>query len=396
MRSEVDGTGVVTRVAHLTTVDLSLEYLLLPQLLAVRDAGGEAIGISAPGPSVEVLREHGIRHISLEGSTRGMDLAADLRAARHLRQILAREQFDVLHTHNPKPGIYGRLLGRASGVPVIVNTVHGLYAAEDDGWLRRGIVYSLEAIASRCSDAELFQNVEDLELAQRLRLVPAGRSSLLGNGVDLRRFDPSRADLPSRADVRRSLGVAEDTIVIGIVARLVAEKGYVELIEALDGLAPAIALVAVGPRDHAKADRLPEDLIDRATEAGAQFLGMRHDVDALYRAFDVFVLPSHREGFPRAAMEAAAMGLPIVAADVRGCRQVVDDGRTGRLVPVRSAEALRGALVALAHDPGLRRRWGAAARRKALVEFDERVVVERVLDTYRAIAARKRRRLFES
>ena len=123
-----------------------------------------------------------------------MDPTADVRAARELWRILQREQIDVLHTHNPKPGFYGRIVGRLARVPVVVNTVHGLYATDDDPISRRAAVYSLEAFASRFSDAELVQNPEDLELMRRWHLTR--NAELLGNGIDLTRFDPALLDGP--------------------------------------------------------------------------------------------------------------------------------------------------------------------------------------------------------
>ncbi len=145
-KSENAASGDKVRVAHLTTVDLSLRYLVFPQLLAVRDAGGEAIGISAPGPWVADLEAAGNwRHPAALLDEGQMNLA-DVRAAKELWRILRRECFDILHTHNPKPGLYGRILGRLAGVPVVVNTVHGLYATTDDKWPKRALVYSLEAL----------------------------------------------------------------------------------------------------------------------------------------------------------------------------------------------------------------------------------------------------------
>jgi glycosyltransferase involved in cell wall biosynthesis len=117
-------------------------------------------------------------------------------------------------------------------------------------------------------------------------------------------------------------------------------------------------------------------------------LGHRDDVDRLYSAMDVFVLASHREGFPRAAMEASAMGLPVVATDVRGCREIVEPGVTGSLVPVRDPAALATALLELG-DPSHRARLGTGAQERARTHFDERRVVETVLDTYRDVARRK-------
>jgi glycosyltransferase involved in cell wall biosynthesis/ribosomal protein S18 acetylase RimI-like enzyme len=377
------------KVAHLTTVDMSLRYLVMPQLLAVRDAGGEAVGISAPGPWVPELEAAGIRHIPLTSSTRGMDPLADLRAARELRHILRRERFDVLHTHNPKPGLYGRVLGRLSGVPIVVNTVHGLYATSDDRILKRVVVYGLEAVASRFSDAELVQSPEDMKTLRRWRVSPRSRTALLGNGVDLVRFDPGRFNAADRTRVRSSLGIADDHIVVGAVGRLVAEKGYPELFEAASRLDDRFVVLAIGPHDPDKSDALSDTVLTDATEAGVQLLGMRDDVDELYAAMDMFILPSHREGFPRAAMEAAASGLPIIATDIRGCRQVVDPDRNGVLIPVRDPDAIAAAITRLGDDAGLRRRMAEAGRRKAEEEFDEGRVVATVMATYRDVARRK-------
>ena len=212
-------------VAHLTTVDSSLWVLLSPQLCAVRDAGGDAVGISAPGPWVERLERAGIRHFPLGSSTRGMDVLADLRAVRELWRILRRNRVDVLHTHNPKPGLYGHVLGRLAGVPIVVNTVHGLYATETDAPVKRAIVYGLEAVASRFSDAELYQNPEDLELVRRRHVVRHDHAALLGNGIDTARFDPGRFPPERRRAIRRQLGIGDDEVVVGTVAAVGGREG---------------------------------------------------------------------------------------------------------------------------------------------------------------------------
>src|SRR5262245_28318197 len=171
----------MTTVAHLTTIDLSLRFLLMAQLRGARDAGYDVVGISAPGPWIAELEAEGVRHIPLHSSTRAADPRADLRSARALWGGLRRGRPAVLHTHNPKPGLYGRVLGRVAGIPIVVNTIHGLYATDDDSPTKRALVYGLEAIASRCSDVELVQNPEDLALLRRFRI--GGHARLLGNGV---------------------------------------------------------------------------------------------------------------------------------------------------------------------------------------------------------------------
>ena len=382
------GAAAPAKVAHLTTTDMSLRFLLLAQLRGVLDAGGEAIGISAPGPWVEGLERQGIRHIPLRSSTRAMRPFADLRAAFQLWRVLRRERPLVLHTHNPKPGVYGRVIGRLARVPIVVNTQHGLYATETDSRLKRAVVYTLEAIAAHCSDAELVQNPEDLALLHRRKIAPKAR--LLGNGVDLVRFDPARVDADARRAARAELGVGDDAVVVGAVGRLVAEKGFPELFEACARLDPErVTLVVVGGEDPEKASALAPEVLAAARARGVRLLGHRDDIERLYGAFDVFVLASHREGYPRAAMEAAAMGLPLVVSDVRGCREVVVPGRNGELVAIGDARGLAAAISRLVEDSQSRAEQGRASREIALERFDERSIVRIVLDTYRSVATAK-------
>jgi lipopolysaccharide/colanic/teichoic acid biosynthesis glycosyltransferase/glycosyltransferase involved in cell wall biosynthesis len=314
---------------------------------------------------------------------------ADLRAAWELWRILRREEIDVLHTHNPKPGIYGRILGRLAGVPVVVNTVHGLYATEDDRLLKRVFVYALEALAARFSDAELVQSREDYELLTRKRITRPNRTRLLGNGVDLTRFDPGRFSDRQRRAHRRSLGIPSDQVVVGMAGRLVAEKGYPELFEAATRLDQRYLILVAGGEDPAKPDALSQAEVRRAKEMGVRFLGMQDDIERLYSAMDIFVLPSHREGVPRAAMEAAAMGLPIVATNIRGCREVVKHGVNGFLTPVGDSAQLAQNIQTLGEDLALRSQMGRAGRVRARERFDEREVVRIVIETYRQAGARK-------
>ena len=296
---------------------MSLDWLLGPQLEAFAAAGFEVMGASAAGSHVDAIEARGIRHIALAHATRAMAPGEDVLALRELYEVFRRERPTIVHTHNPKPGLYGRLAARAARVPVVVNTMHGLYALPDDPLAKRAVVYSLERIASTCSDAELLQNPEDLPVLERLG-VPRRKLHVLGNGIDLARFERSALDEAAVARARADFGVEPDAVVIGAVGRLVREKGYFELFEAVRrarASCPALRLVVVGPSEPEKADAISAADIARAGESGVVFLGHREDVDVLYGAMDAYVLASHREGFPRSAMEAAAMGLPIIATE---------------------------------------------------------------------------------
>jgi glycosyltransferase involved in cell wall biosynthesis len=321
-------------------------------------------------------------------ATRSMAPHRDLKALNELTHIFRDLKPQIVHTHNPKPGIYGRLAARRAKVPVVVNTVHGLYALPEDRALKRAVVYGLERVASHCSDAELLQNVEDLPVLRRLG-VPESKLHVLGNGIDLSRFDPARIEVSKRKELRAAWGIPDDAVVCGVVGRLVWEKGLREMFAAARALrtrVPNLHFVIVGPGDDDKADCVTSaDRVAVAREGNVTFAGMRDDIDEVYSALDLFALASYREGFPRSAMEAAAMGLPVVATDIRGCRQVVDDGVNGVLVTVRDSASLASAIETLACDADLRARMGDAGRAKARADFDQQRCIDITLATYRRL-----------
>jgi glycosyltransferase involved in cell wall biosynthesis len=379
------------KIAHLTTTDLTLRYLLLGQLRRLAAEGHEVTGISAPGPHAAALEAAGVRFLPWRNATRSWDPVADVRALAELVGLLRRERFDLVHTHNPKPGVLGRVAARLAGVPLVVNTVHGLYATPEDKLGRRAAVLGLEWLAGRCSDLELYQSEEDLRWARRLRLARKGRSHLLGNGTDLGRFDPAQVPPERVAALRRELGLPADALVVGAVGRLVAEKGYRELFAAARAVRqadPRVRFVAVGAPDLEKADAIGQEELARAA-GDVLVTGWRDDVRDLLAVMDVFVLASWREGMPRSAIEAAAMGKALVLTDIRGCREVARHDREALLVPPRDPGALAGAISRLAADPALRDRLGAAARRRALERFSEAKVAGRVVEQYQALFARR-------
>jgi glycosyltransferase involved in cell wall biosynthesis/ribosomal protein S18 acetylase RimI-like enzyme len=381
-------TSSTPRVVHITTTDISLELLLGPQLEAFGRAGFEVVGASAPGPYVDALARRGVGHVALRHATRSVAPFEDGQALFELVGLLRRLRPAIVHTHNPKPGLYGRVAARIAGVPVVVNTLHGLYALPEDPGPKRAFVYALERLAATCSQAELVQNPEDVIVLRRLG-VPETKLAVLGNGIDLSRFDPASIGTDDKEVARLELGATVPSdVVVGVVGRLVREKGLPEVLEAAQRLRhhrPELRFAVIGPEEPHKTGSLRREDRAAAVAAGVRFLGSRDDVVRLYRGMDLYVLASHREGFPRSAMEAASMGLPIVATDIRGCRQVVDPGVTGLLVPARDPAALTEAIAGLAADPDRRLRMGAAGREKAIREFDQQRCIDLTLSIYRRL-----------
>ncbi|MEW6154489.1 MAG: glycosyltransferase [Actinomycetota bacterium] len=370
------------RIGHLASADFSLFLLLRTELEVDLASGAEVFALSAPGTWAPHLRSLGVEPVHVPSLSRSWDLGADTRAAKELYRALRQLDLDVLHTHMPKAGVLGRVVGRVARVPVIVNTCHGLWAREEDPLLLRCGVTLVEALAAQLSDFELYQNADD-ERALRWA-VPPQRRAYVGNGVDLTRF---RFDEEGRTRVREEWGIGEDEILVGAVGRVLESKGVLVFAEVAERLAYRARFAWVGASDEGH-----PDAVDVRSEA-VRFVGLREDMVDVLSALDVFVHPSFaREGLSRASMEAAAVGRPIVLTDIKGCREIGRPFRDLLLVRPRSADDLEAALSLLLEDPGLRARLGEAARRRSLDAFDQRGVATRSLDVYARVAKKGGRR----
>lgn len=374
------------KVAHITTVDLALRYLLLNQLVSLRDAGLEVVGISNPGPNVAAVEAAGIRHIAVP-MTRNFTPVADLKALFDLYKVLKRERFTIVHTHTPKPGLLGQLAAKMAGVPLIINTIHGFYFHDHMPAFWRRFYITTEKIAAQCSDSILSVNQEDVQTAIQEGICSPKLIQYLGGGIDTEELNPERFTDPAwRRRKRKELGLAEQDQVIGFVGRLVREKGVLDLLQAAQTILPkhpTAKLLIVGPSDHDKADNLSAaSARDYGIAESCIFTGIRNDMPELYALMDILVLPSYREGLPRVPMEAAAMGIPCIVTDIRGCREIVTDGENGLLTPLGDPAALAAAMSKLLTERELAVRMGQAGRKLAREKFDERLVFEKIKAEY--------------
>lgn len=369
------------KICQLCTVDFTLYHFLRPLMRALRDEGHEVVAVCADGGLVAAIREEGFR-VEVAPLVRSTNSVANIRAGRTLHALFRDERFDLVHVHTPVAAFVGRFAAAAARVPRIVYTAHGFYFHENMPPLRRRAHIGLEWLAGRFTHTLFTQAEEDAQLARRLNLCRTGDIRAIGNGSDPAVYHPDRSgDL--RARVRAAMGTPADRVVIAMTGRLVAEKGYRELVAAMRDV-PA-ELWAIGGRlesEHASgiADVIEAVEADDALRERVRFLGYRDDVPDLLRAADIFTLPSHREGMPRSIIEAMLTGLPVVATDIRGAREEVVDGETGFLVPLGDVGALARALAGLVDDESRRRMLGDAGLARGREFYDERLVVARQIE----------------
>lgn len=344
-------------------------------------SGCEVICGGAGGDGYEErLADLGVRFVPLPVAKNSLNPLADLGLLAALLRWYRSERPDVVHHFTIKPVIYGSLAARMAGVPTIVNTITGLghvFMEPRRTWLRR-IVELQYRLALGGAQHTFFYNREDRDLFIERRLVRMPRTSILpGSGVDCRRFSPLESDADADGG----------PVTFLFVGRLLREKGVHEFVEAARTVRarhPAARFLLLGARDERNPTVVSQATVDGWHAAGdVVWIGERADVRPVMATADVVVLPSYREGLPRAILEASAMGKPVITTDAVGCREAVEDGVTGLMVPVKDAQALARAMIRLLEGPADRRRMGLAGRRKAEREFEEGAVIAAIKKFYR-------------
>jgi glycosyltransferase involved in cell wall biosynthesis len=348
---------------------------------ALQAAGHRVVALAPPDAYAAKLREAGVELVPIAMDKKGVSPVRDLALLVRYWRALGRLQPDAFLGYTAKPNIYGSIAARRHGARVI-NNVSGLGTA----FIRRSpltaIVSALYRLAFRGSATIFFQNPEDRDLFVAKRIVRPDQARLLpGSGVDLERF--AAQPLPASPP---------DAPVFLLVARLLRDKGVVEFVEAAREVKrawPRARFQLLGFLDAENRTAILREEVEAWVREGmVEYLGASDDVRPFIAAADCVVLPSYREGLPRSLLEAAAVGRPLIATDVPGCRHIVADGENGLLCAVRDAPSLADAMrrVIEAGEAG-RRRWGDAARARVERDFDERLAVRLYLDALDAAFA---------
>lgn len=394
---------MAVRVAHVIPT-VRIAYLMLRVRLAkLRDAGYEVTVICGRGPRAELewrsfseeLRSMGLEVTQIPFA-REISPLTDMRCTAALYRVIHRGRFDIVHSHNPKGGLLSPVAARLSRSTLVLHTVHGFLFNENTAGLRHLAALSAERWTAAFCHHLLFQSEEDYDYAIRHRFKEESRLHLIGNGIDETRFDPARYPGAGRR-TRSALGWGEGDLVVGMVGRTVLEKGYAEFFEMAARLArrlPTVRFLVVAISEPDQTDAVdPHRLIaENGLDGRCRVLEQRSDMPELYLAMDVAVLPSHREGIPRALMEAAAMGVPLVASDIRGCREVIEDGSSGRLFPLKDVDGLEAAVGELLADHTARRAMGQAAKARVLANYTESGTAQRLVTCYEEVLEDRRRR----
>lgn len=314
---------------------------------------------------------------------------ADWAAIKTLSRLLIDLRPDLAQSFDTKPNLLVPFGARCAPSVRVIRTINGMgwvYSSRSPAALASRPVYrALHRLAALSTAATVFQNREDQAYFERHRLVDKRSSRLIpGSGIDIERFEQARAMAPSSARLREVLGLGASQVVM-TVTRLTRQKGIPTLLQAaalVHEHRPSVRFVLVGPRQSEGPFAVAETELARHAPYVVA-VGQRPDVPALLGLADVFVFPTeYREGVPRALLEAALAGLPIVTTAMPGCSDVVQDGWNGFLVPPRAPGALAAKILDLLRDPQMAGEMGGRAAKRVRQEFGLGITIARYAALY--------------
>jgi glycosyltransferase involved in cell wall biosynthesis len=381
------------RLLVMTTVPETIESFFQRQIGLLSQSGFEVHAVCAPGrelPGLESRQGVAMYRVPME---RRPDPWRDAVSLLRLYRLMRRLRPDIVHAHTPKAGLLGMMAARGAGVRVRLYTIHGLPLMTRKGTWRRVLAF---AERTSCALATRVYSVSpSLEtVATEMSLCRADKVSTIGDGscagIDVERFRSSD-DVRRRAtELRLSCRVPQDALVLSFVGRIARDKGIAILASAWSRIAeqfPHVHLLLAGVEDSS--DRVPESVLrelrnhDRVHFTD-DWVG---DMPALYAATDIVVLPTFREGLPQVALEAGAMGVPVVSTRVPGVVNAVQDGVTGLLVPAGESAPFADAVRRLIEDAALRTALGSAAREFVGARFSEQRVNQLWISEYRKLVS---------
>ena len=377
------------RLLLAVTHPMTVQVLLDGQVSMLREAGfevGLAVGAGPGLDGVSDLEGAAVFRLSME---RGPSPASDLQSLVAMTRVLRQFRPDIVNASTPKAGLLGMVAAAWARTPVRVYTVRGLPQETARGVLR-ATLQGTETVAAKCAHRVICVSESLRAKVVGLGMVSAKKAEVLGpgssNGVDENRFRPCGAQ--EKREARHALGIPGEAPVIGFVGRLTQDKGLVDLAdvfcEYVLSQLPECRLLLLG--DFENRDSVPTDVRRRLEQhPNVVRIGFSSEPELAFRAMEVLALPSYREGFPNAPLEASASSVPVVAYAATGSVDAVDDGVTGTLVAVGDVRGMATALMRYLEDRDLRAAHGRRGRERAVRDFRRELVWERWVEFYRTL-----------
>lgn len=377
------------KVIRIATVPIYMNIVLKGQLKHLTNKF-DIVVITSPDEKHfhEIRQREGVKMYPVR-IERTIHIWRDLLSLAQMIKIIIQEKPDIIHSHTPKAGFLGMISGFLCRVPVRIHTVTGMPLVETKG-CTKVLLLTIERITYFMA-THVYPNSEGMKKVIRsYHLAPDSKLKVLlkgsTNGVDTSHFDPKLVE--DKNSIRAQYGIRKESFVFLFVGRISREKGIEELVEAVQKLDATykhlfdVKLVLVGKFEKSYGSLSQE--LEEFLEASSlvKMMGRFDDVRPFYKLADVFVLPSYREGFPNAVLEASSMQIPSIVSDINGCNEIIQDGTNGLLVPKKDSEALYSAMEQLLCNTNLRMELTRNARKIVVSGYDRKAMLEAIGKEY--------------
>ena len=302
-----------------------------------------------------------------------------------LVSIIRAHKYDIVHAHTPAGGMIGRAAATIAGTPIRMYMAHGFHFHPEGKPVTNVIFGGLERFAGKfLSDWVEVINTEDYRNALSFGVVPESKLVMIdGTGIETKRFDPSKVSEQDRVQVREELGLAPKSKVIGVIAELIPRKRLQDTLGAVSILKkefPDIVLIILGSGEQRQMlEQLASTL---EISDNVKFLGFRRDLPRFISCMDVFAFSTQQEGLPAALMEAMCMGVPSVATDIRGNRDIIVDGVNGLLVRLGDVPGMADACRRILTDKPLADKFAENGRELIVSKYDTARTVAQQMAAY--------------
>lgn len=381
-------SGKQLKILRVTTVPMSLRFLLRGQMNYMRSMGFEVMMASSDGLEVEEIVAHeGVEH-HVVTLTRKITPFTDIKAIFQLVKLIRQKEIDIVHSHTPKAGLIAMLAGLLAKAPMRMHTIAGIPWMEAAG-LKRVLLKKVDQMAYAAA-THIYPNSRGLlDFALQEKLTNPAKLKMLANGssngIDLTFFSTDQI-AKTKEQLRSKLGLSETDFVYCFVGRVVKDKGLNELQQAMQQLPDYVKLVLVGPFEDDLDPISPDSKEFFQNSDRVRAVGYQNDVRPFLKLSDALVFPSYREGFPNVPMQAGAMGLPSIVTNINGCNEIVEDGKNGFIIEPKDVFALESAMLQLAEDKNQYLTMAFKARESIASRFGQKVVWDAIYAEYIALA----------
>ncbi len=365
------------KILFISNISNKITNFSLPSIYAAKNLGYEFHMAANYSNFNDDPEKYGVKlhHIDLN---RNPFSKQNITAYKQMLELIEKEKFDVIHCNTPIGGVLGRLCGKKAGVPKIIYTAHGFHFYKGASFINRTVFKWAEMWMAKYTDAIITMNEEDYQAAQKFKLRNNGQVYYVpGVGVDTEMYQLENVD---SKELRDSLGLSIDDIVLIAMGDLIDRKNYASSIKAIakaNNQKLHFLICGKGP----KLEALQKLASDLEVEKQIHFLGFRTDIKELLTIADIFLFTTYQEGLPRSMMEAMSAGLPCIASKVRGNVDLIQEGVGGFLRDPDDSEGFAEAINRLALDKALREKM-KASNLETIKKFDVENVKKEILSIY--------------